>query len=485
MEAMLPKLHGFDLCARITQSERKTPVIILTGVYKENIYKTEAIRTFGASVYLEKPCDPEALLAAVHRLITGTEQSPYKEDVLGSAISEAVALKSPSKTPDEEKSKADKKKKAARDLASDVDLILNETLAELGLAPGKKAAKPRPAPQPPGEPAPQSQSHKPKPDLLRPPLRQPHPQEPSQPPAPGKAPIYKEKEKPARIEEGGSVQPDFGGSFSARKKAKFPKILAVVGSVLLFSGSALVLFKPHKNAASPYSVSIADTALNMPGTDTNAEQGGGSEVGNSLEKSEPYLKSRADDGPTSSSKSTNQNSAKGQRSPDEEINPILPAQPTPSLEIPAAASDAGTGGIDSAQTPGTRTETRVEEANPAANPPGEAEKPVPAPISKTNRGDIIPLESADAPPQLIKSADPVYPPAALNFRVEGQVLVNCLISEAGDVVQVSVLRGIKGNLGFEKAAESAVRKWKFKPAEKDGVAVKVWKPVAIAFKLNR
>jgi len=37
---------------------------------------------------------------------------------------------------------------------------------------------------------------------------------------------------------------------------------------------------------------------------------------------------------------------------------------------------------------------------------------------------------------------------------------------------------------FEKAAENAVKKWKFYPAQKDGVNVKVWKLISITFKLK-
>jgi TonB family protein len=69
--------------------------------------------------------------------------------------------------------------------------------------------------------------------------------------------------------------------------------------------------------------------------------------------------------------------------------------------------------------------------------------------------------------------------------VEGQVTVNALISEYGDVLQVNVARGIAGNFGFEKAAENAVKQWKFKPAQKDGVNVRVWKPFTIGFKLKK
>ena len=48
-----------------------------------------------------------------------------------------------------------------------------------------------------------------------------------------------------------------------------------------------------------------------------------------------------------------------------------------------------------------------------------------------------------------------------------------------------VVRGIKGLLGFNKAAETAVRKCKFSPARKDGIKVRVWKPITVTFKLKQ
>ena len=64
-------------------------------------------------------------------------------------------------------------------------------------------------------------------------------------------------------------------------------------------------------------------------------------------------------------------------------------------------------------------------------------------------------------------------------------MINVLISETGDVIQTAVIGGDKGSLGFDKAAENAIRKWKFSPAEKGGVPVRVWKPVTIGFKLKK
>jgi len=80
LEAILPKLHGFDLTKKITQeSKGSVPVIIITALYKGPQYKHEAMTNLGASEYLEKPVNPEVLLEAVNRLLTAEEDI---EDVL-------------------------------------------------------------------------------------------------------------------------------------------------------------------------------------------------------------------------------------------------------------------------------------------------------------------------------------------------------------------------------------------------------------------
>lgn len=80
LEAILPKLHGFDLTRKIVQeSHGAVPVIILTGLYKGPQYKHEAVTNLGAAEYLEKPINPDVLLEIVSRLLSAEEEI---EDVL-------------------------------------------------------------------------------------------------------------------------------------------------------------------------------------------------------------------------------------------------------------------------------------------------------------------------------------------------------------------------------------------------------------------
>jgi DNA-binding response OmpR family regulator len=70
LEAMLPKLHGFDLTQKIySETKGSIPVVIVTGLYKGPQYKNEALRSFGAADYFEKPYDQNKLLGAILNLL--------------------------------------------------------------------------------------------------------------------------------------------------------------------------------------------------------------------------------------------------------------------------------------------------------------------------------------------------------------------------------------------------------------------------------
>ena len=70
LEAMLPKLHGFDLTQKISRETRgRVPVVLVTGLYKGPRYRKEALSGLGAAEYFEKPLDADAFVAAIKRLL--------------------------------------------------------------------------------------------------------------------------------------------------------------------------------------------------------------------------------------------------------------------------------------------------------------------------------------------------------------------------------------------------------------------------------
>jgi TonB family protein len=112
----------------------------------------------------------------------------------------------------------------------------------------------------------------------------------------------------------------------------------------------------------------------------------------------------------------------------------------------------------------------------------DQEKPADTVEKTIKTGDLVALDTVDTPPILIRRVQPRYPPVALTQAIECQVLVNALISETGEVIKTMIIRGEKESYGFNQASEEAVKQWRFRPAIKDSIKVKVWKPILITFK---
>lgn len=73
IEAMLPKRHGFEVCQELKKTPHgtKTPIVIVTSVYKGRKYRTQAFHNYGCDEYIEKPIDGEKLLDTVRQLLAG------------------------------------------------------------------------------------------------------------------------------------------------------------------------------------------------------------------------------------------------------------------------------------------------------------------------------------------------------------------------------------------------------------------------------
>jgi DNA-binding response OmpR family regulator len=93
LDAMLPHVHGFEICARLKASPRtrKMPVILVSAVYRGWRYAHDARETFGADDYLEKPFHLPELLRRVEAWISGgtVAASTEKADKL---YQEGIAL---------------------------------------------------------------------------------------------------------------------------------------------------------------------------------------------------------------------------------------------------------------------------------------------------------------------------------------------------------------------------------------------------------
>ena len=105
--------------------------------------------------------------------------------------------------------------------------------------------------------------------------------------------------------------------------------------------------------------------------------------------------------------------------------------------------------------------------------------------AKSGWGEIPPnavrIGGEIRPPTKIKDVKPVYPEVAQNARVQGVVIVEAVITEAGNVAAVHVLRSIPL---LDQAALDAVRQWEFTPTLLHGAPIPVVMTMTVNFTLG-
>jgi TonB family protein len=656
MEAMLPKVHGFELCQRIT-SERNSQatVFIMTGVYKDRVYRTEALRTYGASEYFEKPLKMAELLASIEAVIGKPEAAPAPRPVepqpVAEAVAEAVAAKpvreikpepAPAEPRKRERPKSDddmfslpadldrlsrelpkthKPIPAHREPAvdariesladellktvvveatapkpvqvkptggngngngnADIDQFLKSALAGLDLnkekvrapkpappaplpvedkpLPAPPAAapfKPKPAPPAPPvvekpiaekpKPAPLSEISfsasigtdakntltpgdpgsdvspfftpgKPKPEApaekartqtpVAPPMTHVPATRPFKPaerpekkaaPAPAPEPVRREPDRREAVKpesarpEPVRREPDrreaeaiastgiFEDLGATKAKKGFPTLLAVGLGIAAVAAVAFLFLRPKHTPPVEQPQQAAQQTV------TQAEV-----PPPTVEKAPPPLVKPA---PV---KQKTQPQAKPADANQGGAEAIIPTD-TASASLPPigqpSGSEKGSGQTASGSNP---VQTDTPAVKTESNPPQTTETPAgtagdagttttaPAPVvPQVNEGDLVDLSSVTEPPKLAKSVDPVYPQAAQRIGRGGSITVNALIDEKGNVIDTGIIKGIQDDKGLGRAAQNALKKWKFQPARKNGVAVKVWKSFVIAFKAD-
>jgi TonB family protein len=85
-------------------------------------------------------------------------------------------------------------------------------------------------------------------------------------------------------------------------------------------------------------------------------------------------------------------------------------------------------------------------------------------------------------PEKLSGPVPLYPEAARRARIQGVVVLECIIGKSGNVTDVKVLRGLP--LGLTESAVDAVRSWKFKPSTLNEKPVEVLYILTVRFNLQ-
>ena len=87
-------------------------------------------------------------------------------------------------------------------------------------------------------------------------------------------------------------------------------------------------------------------------------------------------------------------------------------------------------------------------------------------------------------PILLTEVRPNYTQEAKDARIQGTVLLECVVESDGRVGEVKVSRSLDAVLGLDQEAIGAAKQWRFKPGEKDGKPVAVRVQIEIRFALK-
>jgi protein TonB len=83
-------------------------------------------------------------------------------------------------------------------------------------------------------------------------------------------------------------------------------------------------------------------------------------------------------------------------------------------------------------------------------------------------------------PRVIREVVPTYPGPARDAGISGTVRLSCIVLPDGTPMAVTVRAGVEATL--DRAAVDAVRRWRFEPGRRNGVAVPVLIEVETAFR---
>jgi protein TonB len=87
-------------------------------------------------------------------------------------------------------------------------------------------------------------------------------------------------------------------------------------------------------------------------------------------------------------------------------------------------------------------------------------------------------------PRLLKEVKPQYTAQAMRAKIQGEVLLECIVGVDGQVGNIRVVRSLDSAFGLDQEAIKAARQWRFAPGTRQGQPVPVLVTIAIAFTLR-
>ena len=175
--------------------------------------------------------------------------------------------------------------------------------------------------------------------------------------------------------------------------------------------------------------------------------------------------------------------------PPEEEEPT-PVEPTPEpdvdppeqLDIPARTLDANAlvlpGALDPLQTSASRgvgLGTGGGAGRGAGLGPG-ADRGIGGGLFQPGNGVLTPVPLLEVKPQ--------YTAEAMRAKVQGTVLLECVVLPDGTVGSIEIVRSLDATFGLDEEAVKAARQWRFRPGTRFGEPVAVLVTIELTFTLR-
>ncbi|MEQ1728952.1 MAG: TonB family protein [Vicinamibacterales bacterium] len=87
-------------------------------------------------------------------------------------------------------------------------------------------------------------------------------------------------------------------------------------------------------------------------------------------------------------------------------------------------------------------------------------------------------------PRILREVKPAYTSDAMRAKVQGTVLLQCVVRPDGSVSDIQVLRSLDSVFGLDQEAMKAARQWRFAPGTRMGQAVPVQITIELTFTLR-
>jgi periplasmic protein TonB len=137
---------------------------------------------------------------------------------------------------------------------------------------------------------------------------------------------------------------------------------------------------------------------------------------------------------------------------------------------PTVSQGAGTGG-----GAGTGTGTGVGEGQGSGLGPG---------FGGGAGGGAYRPGSGVTLPRVVREVKPQYTADAMRAKVQGTVLLECVVMPDGSVSEVQVVRSLDSVFGLDQEAVKAARQWQFMPGTRQGEPVPVFITIELSFTLR-